>query len=714
VLTSRLRRALAGSVLLAAVLAAIPAPAGAHAAPSGTRTAARSDARPAAGSDARTAARSDARIAADAVTTVDVDARAGLATVPDTALGVNHAIWDAELGTTAVSDLLKDAGVRMLRYPGGSYADIYHWKDHTAPGGYVAPGTDFDTFMAGARRTGAQPMIIANYGTGTAQEAADWVRYANVTKGYGAKYWTIGNENYGNGHYGSAWEADNHADKSPKEYAANVVAYSQAMKAVDPTVKIGAVLTTPGNWPDGIVGEGDQGTWNQEVLTRAGTAIDFVDVHWYPGGSTAAESLAKPEQIEDAVHLLRQQINRYAPANAGKIGISLTETNAGVGPDTQPGALFLADVYAGLLEQGVFTVQWWNVHNGIGTVSTVAGQTDYGDFGLLSSGNCTADGTTCEPPLNTPFAPYYALALLKDFAGTGDQLVRAGADDPLVSAHASRKANGDLAVLLVNKDPGAARSVKLNYHGWTPSNEVPVVGSFVNGGSGITRGPAGTATTQVLPAYGISVLTLHPGRAGTTGPGQPGRPTAAAVTDRSATISWPAAGGRVAKYELYRQTDGASEQIGETTGTSFTVRNLQPGRRYTVNVVARDAAGGQSMSSLPVTFTTTTPANAPCTVRLTSTTDWGSGYVGSLEITNTGTAAIAGWTLAFAWPVTWQSLGSGWNATWEQTGSVVRVTSDGSLAAQGGSTTVGFVGNYSGPNVLPEVFTLNGTTCTTL
>ena len=139
-------------------------------------------------------------LAAAPTTTVDVDVRAGLATVPRTAVGVNHAIWDAELGTNAVADLLKDAGVRMVRYPGGSYADIYHWRDHTAPGGYVAPNTDFDTFMAGARRTGAEPMIIANYGTGTAEEAADWVRYANVTKGYDATYWTIGNENYGNGH----------------------------------------------------------------------------------------------------------------------------------------------------------------------------------------------------------------------------------------------------------------------------------------------------------------------------------------------------------------------------------------------------------------------------------------------------------------------------------------------------------------------------------
>ena len=173
--------------------------------------------------------------------------------MPGTALGVNDAVWDSQLGTDATSDLLKAAGVRMMRYPGGSYGDIYHWQDNTAPGGYVAPGTDFDTFMASVQRVGAQPMLIANYGTGTPEEAAGWVRYANVTKGYGAKYWEIGNENYGNGHYGADWEADNHADKSAVAYADGVVAYSDAMKAVDPTVKIGAVLTMPANWPDGLV-----------------------------------------------------------------------------------------------------------------------------------------------------------------------------------------------------------------------------------------------------------------------------------------------------------------------------------------------------------------------------------------------------------------------------------------------------------------------------
>ena len=662
------------------------------------------------------AAATAAPTASESSTAVTVNALAGLAAVPSTALGVNDAVWDANLGTTATSDLLKSGGVQMMRYPGGSYGDIYHWRDNTAPGGYVAPGTDFDTFMASVQRVGAEPMIIANYGTGTPEEAADWVRYAK-DKGYRAKYWAIGNENYGNGHYGGAWEADDHADKSPAAYAAGVVAYSEAMKAVDPDIKIGAVLTMPGNWPDGLVGSGDAGTWNKEVLTRAGAHIDFVDVHWYPGGDNAAVALTKTEHIDDAMYLLRGQLAQYAGQYADGIGISLTEANVGVGQNTQPGALFLADAYSELLDNGVFTVQWWNVRNGIGTVSTVAGQTDYGDYGMFSSGTCVSDGTVCEPPLNTPFAPYHALTLMKSFVHPGDQLVRAGTDNPLVAAHAARRPNGDLGVLLINRDPDNQQAVTLDYRGYSPDTaSPPTVMSYGNGASALSTATDGTATRQTLPPYSLTLLTLHPAATGTGAPGAPGRPAAGTVTDRTATISWPAATpGRnpIAKYEVYRANGANSEQLGETSGTSFTVHNLTPGTRYTVNVLARDSAGGTSWSSLPLTFTTTSPATSSCTVRLTDTSDWGNGYVGAVDITNNGPSPINGWTLTFTWPTAWQSVQGGWSGTWTQTGRNVRVTSGESNAALGvGSTTsIGFVGAYSGPNVMPAAFTLNGTVC---
>ncbi|WNM39475.1 cellulose binding domain-containing protein [Micromonospora halotolerans] len=655
--------------------------------------------------------------AADPVT-VTVNARAGLATVPDTALGVNHAIWDEQLGSTETSDLLRAAGVTMLRYPGGSYADIYHWRTHTAPGGYVAPNTDFDTFMAAARRVGAEPMIIANYGTGTPAEAAEWVRYANVTKGYDARWWTVGNENYGNGHYGSAWEADDHPDKSASQYARLVVEYADAMKAVDPDIKVGAVLTMPGNWPDGLTAGADPGPWNQTVLSLAGPKIDFVDVHWYPGG-TAAESLARTSHLPDAAWLLRQQIARYAGPDAGRIGISFTELNVGAGQNTQPGALFLADAYSGLLEQGVFTVQWWNTHNGIGTVSQVAGQTDYGDFGLLSSGGCTADGSVCEPPFNTPFAPYHGLSMMNLFARAGDQFVRAATDQPLVTAHAARRPDGSLAVLLLNKDPDTAYPVAIDYAGFTPADEAPTVHTLSNGADGVATGRSGDATSRTLPPYSLTTLVLRPAGVVAGRPGAPGRPTAGAVTDRTATITWPPAapgGAPIAKYEVYRQHGAVSEQLGETARTSLTVGNLEPGTRYTVNVLARDTAGRVSWSSPPLTFATGSPAASTCAVRFHPDTDWGNGYVATVDIVNTGPSAIDGWTLTWTWPTNWQQVSSGWSANWSQAGTRVTATSTADnrrLAAGGGSTSAGFVGAYSGPNVPPGAFRLNGTVCAT-
>ncbi|MDM7854715.1 cellulose binding domain-containing protein [Cellulomonas alba] len=640
---------------------------------------------------------------------VTVNSRAGLATTGDAAVGVNHAVWDTDLGTDTVADLLHDAGTQIMRYPGGSYSDIYHWKDNTAPGGYVAPDTDFDHFMAGVHRAGAQAMVIANYGTGTPQEAADWVRYANVEKQDGVRYWEIGNELYGNGHYGASWESDDHPAKTPAEYATNLVQFSRAMKAVDPTIKIGAVLTTPGNWPDGLVGDGDAGTWNQVVLSIAAPDIDFAILHWYPGGSSAPVALGKVAQVRDITAMTRQLLDRYSPDR--RLGIAVTEMNAGYGENTQPGALFAADAYAALLENGVFTVDWWDVHNGPGTASTVAGQTDFNDFGLLSSGTCTSDGSACEPPRNTPFAPYYGISLVSRLARPGAEFLRTGSSDPLVVAHAARQPDGDLAVLLANEDPDAARAVTMSYQGYQPAASAQVL-SYGNGDSRITTS-SGSAATRMLPPYSLTVLLLHPSST-PAGPAAVGRPTASAVTVHDATLSWPAAGSGV-KYEVFRQNGAVSEQWGETPGTSFTVHNLEPGTTYTANVVTRDSAGRVSWASPPVTFTTGTPDPAACAVRLSDTNDWGNGYVGSIDITNTSSETLRTWTLRFAWPTAWQQLSSGWNATWSESGGTVAVrgADSGAAIAPGATVNVGFVGAYQGPNVLPALYTLNGKTCTT-
>jgi hypothetical protein len=445
---------------------------------------------------------------ADAATTasVSVNVDQTLATFPSVGSGVNTAVYDGNMNGSAIPGLISNAGIKAMRYPGGSYADIYHWQTNTADGGFVAPNTDFDTFMATVRAAGAQPIITADYGSGTPQEAAAWVKYANVTKGYGVKYWEIGNEIPGNGEYGAKWETDLHASHSATTYANNLLQFASAMKAVDPTIKIGAVLCTPGSWPDGIVGPGDTMDWNNTVLSIAGPKIDFVIVHYYPGGTSEADMLTKPQaQIPGMMSSVHSLINKWAGNNARHVGVAITETNGTIDSDTSPAALFAADDYVTLMENGVFNVDWWDMHNGTdcSNVTTVDGATDYGDGGILSS------GATCEPPVNTPFAPYFGIAMVSKLGSTGERLVHASSSNPLLIAHAVRRGNSDVNVMLINEDPNNSVTVSLSYNGFLPCSGTPTVYTYLKNATSITKATAGSATSQTVPPYSIVVVQLH-------------------------------------------------------------------------------------------------------------------------------------------------------------------------------------------------------------
>ena len=447
--------------------------------------------------------------------TVTVDAGQSLASIPSAAFGMNVAVYDGLMNDAPVAGLLRNAGIGAVRYPGGSYADIYHWKTNTTDGGYVAPGTDFDTYMSTVRSAAAQPIIIADYGSGTPQEAADWVKYANVTKGYGAKYWEIGNEVYGNGEYGSSWEQDNHSSKSATTYATNLVQYVSAMKAVDPSIKVGAVLTTPGSWPDGITGPGDSADWNHTVMSIAGSKIDFVIVHWYPGGNSPADLLTKPQaQIAGMTGTLRSLINQYAGSNAPNVGIAVTETNSTIDKDTHPAALFAPDDYLTWLENGAFNIDWWNLHNGSsGSPTNVNGAQDYNDEGVLSN----ASGS--EPAAETPFAPYYGIQMMTKLGAVGDSLIKAGSSQSLLTVHAVKRQNGDVDLLFINKDPSNAYTANLSYSGFTPSSATPTIYTYAQNASSITSTTTGSAGSQTIPAYSLVVVQLHPGSGGGGGGG---------------------------------------------------------------------------------------------------------------------------------------------------------------------------------------------------
>ena len=648
--------------------------------------------------------------------TVTVNANTGEGTVPGIGLGANTAVYDGYLTDSALPPLLSSAGVNALRYPGGSVSDVYDWQNNSVVPGtsYANPNDTFDNFMGVARSVNAQPVITVNYGSGTAAEAASWVQYANVTKNYGVKYWEIGNEVYGNGAYGSSWEYDTHSTKNATTYATNAGQYIDAMKAVDPTIKVGVVLTTPGNWPDGLVASGDTQDWNHTVLSMLGSKIDFAIVHWYPNSSSEAQMLGQPEaQVAPIMSTLHGLIAQYSGSR--QVQVMTTETNSGYEDDSAAAALFAADAYPTWLEQGATNVDWWDVHNGLGSVSTdQTGGTDYNDQGILSNASCASGGSPCEPAAETPFPPYFGIAMAGKFLSGGGTLLGTSSSQSLVAAHAVEQANGSLNVLLINKDPSNTAQVSLAYNGYSPA-ATGTTSVYGRAATSITSGTSASSSVSLAP-YSITVLHLAKS-GGPTGPSAPGTPTASAVTPTSITLGWPAAtagSNPIAGYRVYRVSGATSTLVGSPTGTSLQVTGLTPNTAYTFDVVAVDSAGATSPPSAQATVSTGQPANSTCKVVYTVTNAWGGGFGASIAITNTGTAAVANWSLQFTWPGN-QQVSAGWGGNFSQSGSAVTVTAPSyapNLAA-GATTTPGFNGGYTGTNPKPTAFTLNGQACVT-
>ena len=680
--------------------------------------------------------------------TVNVDATTTSAIVPRTAVGINGSTYDGALTDAAVPGLLSAAGTNLIRFPGGTSSDSYNWKTNTDVLSGQSQAVDFDQYATLLTRTGAQGMITVNYGTGDtagasqspaetgAQFAADWVRYANVTKHYGIKYWEIGNEVYGNGTYGADWEPDQHcasgsnpSNCGPAVYAKNAAAYISAMKAVDPSIVIGVVLTAPGNWPDGVTSAGSPQAWNQTVLSALGNQIGFADIHWYPQnpssvtppGPTDAGLLGDSANIPTMVSSMRSLLSQYTGTTTTPIMV--TETNS---VSSNPGkqtlsivnALFLPQDYLTWLANGVSSVDWWQIHNGIVTTgdngSGLAGTATYGDYGVLSDATCS--GSTCEPAADTPFPAYYGLKLLGGFIHPGDSLVGASSTASLLQSYAVKGTDGNLRVLLVNDDPTNSYTVGLNYTGFTPSGATPTVATLTTPGTGITTAAAGSAASQTISPYTAEVITLQPGSA-VTPPTTPGTPTASAVTSTSVDLTWAASSSSagIAGYDVVAVNGGTETVVASPPTNAATITGLTPSTAYSFAVYAKDANDSRSARSGVVAVTTSSGNQSPGGCHVTYTPSvWPGGFTTNVTLTNTGTSAWSSWTAGFSFPGD-ERVTNEWNATVTQNGAAVtanNVNYNGKVAP-GASTTFGFQGTWGASSAAPTAFAVNGNACTT-
>ncbi|MFJ4206763.1 cellulose binding domain-containing protein [Streptomyces sviceus] len=136
--------------------------------------------------------------------------------------------------------------------------------------------------------------------------------------------------------------------------------------------------------------------------------------------------------------------------------------------------------------------------------------------------------------------------------------------------------------------------------------------------------------------------------------------------------------------------------------------------RHPPRSVLQAVAGAVALiGSVTVPVVTASGAAPACSVEYSVTSQWGSGFQGSVSITN-NTAAVSSWSLTFDF-AGGQKLTQGWNAKWSQSGTTVTAANEsynGSLAT-GASVSAGFIASRSGSNAVPTSFKLNGTSCNT-
>lgn len=193
----------------------------------------------------------------------------------------------------SVTDAVKELGTKYLRYPGGEKSDLYlfsippYEQSHASlartiglgdyPGvfngeEFVYDPLDFDEFMKICREAGAEPVLVVaadNYlrkpkkgekvsgREALIRHAVEWVKYANIKKKYNVRYWMIGNE---------SWNKNNE-NSTVDIYAQDVIDFSKAMKAIDPSIL--------------IIPNGDSDEFFKTVITKAGDYIDRLCVSNY-------------------------------------------------------------------------------------------------------------------------------------------------------------------------------------------------------------------------------------------------------------------------------------------------------------------------------------------------------------------------------------------------------------------------------------------------
>lgn len=185
----------------------------------------------------------------------------------------------------------KDLGVSIVRWPGGNFVSGYHWEDGIGPvdqrprrkdlawGDVETNRVGTDEWLKFSKATGAEPYICVNLGTGSLDEARNWVEYCNAKPGlyysdlraknghpepYNVKYWGLGNEMDGE------WQMGH---KNAEDYSKFALEAAKLMKWSDDSIKL--IASGSSNYVR------DWADWNRTVLEKLHNYIDYIALHHY-------------------------------------------------------------------------------------------------------------------------------------------------------------------------------------------------------------------------------------------------------------------------------------------------------------------------------------------------------------------------------------------------------------------------------------------------
>lgn len=263
---------------------------------------------------------------------------------------------------TDVVEALRHIRVPVLRWPGGCFADEYHWKDGIGPKesrkrmvntnwGGVTEDNSFGTheFLEFCRQVGCEPYINGNMGSGTVQEMSEWVEYmtsdaispmAELRRQNGReepwkiRYFGVGNESWGCG-----------GNMRPSYYADEFRRYQTFLRNYGEN-KLYKIACGPNV---------DDYTWTDTVMEIAGRYMDAITLHYYTlpnddwdhKGSALVfnreeyyRTLRKALRMEELLQKHIQIMDRRDPEK--RVGLIVDEWGAwyDVEPGTNPGFLY--------------------------------------------------------------------------------------------------------------------------------------------------------------------------------------------------------------------------------------------------------------------------------------------------------------------------------------------------------------------------------------